>query len=1317
MKKLATILFVALLGNVGADASLYRSYQTEDGLSHNSVWAAMQDSRGFMWFGTNDGLNRFDGLNFKVYRRCDNDTLSLGNNFVHCLLEDKAGRILVGTKEGLYCYNYDSDTFRHISLDGHSAADDKSSIHCLSLDKDQNLWVGCYGQGVYRLDPSHKVERHFGHKEMPSQFVTAMALDISGDLWVGTDDAGLFRLDTKNGKTTSTPLSRESVQSIYRQSDNTLWLGTSAEGLFHYNPLSGSLKHIRTVTPASTPVYNVKAITPYRAGELVMGSEGGLLRLDCSTEELTAFNDGISYDNLPDNSIFAIAKDNEGALWLGTYFYGVSYRSPRINAISFFTADINDAASSSNIVKRLTETPYGNILLTTRNLGIAKFDTTTKRTSAFPVKGLSDNVQGLLNVGNNVWISDYERGIVVADYPSARTIRTYTVADGLPSNIVNSMYRTSRGDIYVGTSRGACRYADGRFERLPHLQTASVMKILEDYSGNVWFATHFHGLFKLSADGDISNYSHRADDAKSLPGNNINNIFLDSGGMMWVGTEGEGLAMFNPATGAVERRFTEADGGIPSNIIYSTIEDMAGNLWVSTGGGLVKLSADGYRVHDLRYIEKLLNMHYMHNASLRSSDGNTLYFGGSGGFISFNPADITENDMAPTVCITDLYVNGRRATTADEHGMLEAPISKTRKIELEASQSTFSFDVACLSYLSPEHNSIAYILEGFDKNWKTLSGTDRHIAYMNIPSGDYTLKIKGANNDGVWGETVELDVTVKRSFLLSNSMLAVYVLLLLALLYYIKRRMDRAHKRKLVEFSHAKEKELYNAKIGFFTNIAHEIRTPLSLISAPLETILKTDELNERTRRNLSVMRSNVGRLLELVNQLLDFRKVESQLMQLNARHCSASEIVLDICNRYREFADMHTITLDISGVESGVECNLDAEAFAKIVGNLMSNAIKFADKNICVTLHNDTSAQRIELSISDDGPGIKDKYKTRIFESFYQVDDHGKYPGTGLGLPLAQSLAHMHGGEISVESDYGHGSRFIVSIPTDIEASEPAETSAQEDGGKDETAGETDNTRRNAKPNVLVVEDNDELRQFITDNLGDSFNIIPASNGIDALKALEDNTVDIIVSDIMMPDMDGIELCRAVRGNDSFSHLPLVLLSAKTDVETKIEGLNFGADAYIEKPFSLEQLRAQINTILENRARLRDNFIKSPLDYYKKPHVEDTRERENAEFVEKLNTLILDNLTNPDFNIDNLARMFYMSRSNFHKRVKGITGKTPNDYIRIVRLIKSAELLATGEYQIVEVCYMVGFNTPSYFSKCFFEHFGQLPKDYISKR
>lgn len=1310
MKRLLITFLIVGGAAIAACASLYRSYQTDDGLSHNSVWVAMQDNRGFMWFGTNDGLNRFDGLNFKVYRRADNDSLSLGSNFIHCLLESPSGDILVGTKEGLYCYTPNTDKFHHVRLDGSSFGEDKNSIHCLLHDRDGRIWVGCYGQGIYSLDQQMNVISHYSDSTIPSRFVTAMALDISGALWVGTDNAGLFRLDPDSGKVATTPIADTNVQTLYRQSNNTLWVGTSAEGLFHYDPLSERVRHIRHVTPASTPVYNIKALTPLGANELIMGSERGLLRLDCNTQTLHSFDEGNSFDNLPDNSIFAICRDNEGGLWLGTYFYGVCYRSPRVNAFSFYSTSsgCHDTRSSNDIVKRIAEAPDGRLVLTSRNDGVSIFDPATHNLTRFDVGGLSDNIQGVMTNGNELWISDYDRGIIVAEYPSGRKKAAYTTANGLPSNVINTMYRTSRGQIYVGTTRGAVAFDGHGFNHIETLPQASVMTILEDYEGNIWFATHFHGLFRMNPEGILDNYVNRPGDSTTIAGNNLNNIFLDSRGILWIGTEGEGLALFDPAAGKVIHRFTEADGGLPSNIIYSTQEDVSGDMWVSTGGGLVKISSSDYSIRNFRYIENLLKIHYAHNSSLRSGNDCTLYFGGSGGFISFSPAEIRPNEAEPTVIVSDFYINGRTAKLPEG------------RIELDASKSTFGFDMACLNYLSPEQNSVAYKLEGYDNDWKVLTGTDRHIEYMNIPAGRYTLLIKGSNNDGIWSQPLKKSIVVRRPFILSNTMLAVYVLIFLGAIYWLKRNLDASHRRKMVKFSHAKEKELYEAKIGFFTNIAHEIRTPLSLISAPLETIINSGEGSERTRRNLIVMKSNVQRLLELINQLLDFRKVESQLMRLKLQRCNASEIVRNICGRYEEFTRLHTISLDSSCIEDGIVCTLDAEAFEKIVGNLMSNAMKFADKRICVAMHATDEGRSLRLEIEDDGPGIKEKDIKHIFESFYQVDDHGKHPGSGLGLPLAQSLAKMHGGDISVESEYGHGSRFILTLPTTLQPDSADEINSDE-AMDSEWGPSTDNDGTaecvdRSLPSVLIVEDNDELRTFITDNFADSFSVQAAPNGIEAFTMLEQKSIDIVISDIMMPDMDGIELCRAIRSNPSFSHLPVILLSAKTDIETKVDGLNIGADAYIEKPFSIEQLRAQTRSILESRRRLRESFIKSPLDFYKRPHAEDMQSAENAEFVKKLNDLILDNLTNAEFNIDSLARMFYMSRSNFHKRVKGITGKTPNDYIRIVRLSRSAELLSTGRYQIVEVCYMVGFNTPSYFSKCFAEHFGKLPKDYINE-
>lgn len=1305
MRILISTLTILLGSWLGCQASLYRTYQTENGLSHNSVWAVMQDSRGFLWFGTNDGLNRFDGLNCRVFRRIDGDTLSLGSNFIHCLLEPQPGRILVGTKEGLYCYDTNTDKFSHIILGGQKFGHDKTSVHCLLADEAGNIWVGCYGQGIYKLSSGFKQLSHYGPSQLPSPFVTALSMDAGGNLWIGTDNAGLYRLSSSSGKVSRTQLDKTNVQSLFRQNNNSLWVGTAADGLFCLNPLTGEASQI-LIRDTGKPVRDIKAITPYGPGEIIMGSEYGLLKYDSAKGTLDFFEDGNTFDNLPDKSIFAITVDDEGGLWLGTYFYGVSYRSPRINAFTFYpVSKTGNAAYSYNILHQLAAGADGNVLLTSRNNGISLFNPATGVIRDMQLSLPSSDIHTVLVVDNQIWASTYGRGISVMNYPSGVLMKNYTSSDGLPSNTVNELYRSSDGKIYVGTSRGAAVLQDGKFQQIKPIGNASVMTILEDLDGNLWFATHFHGIFKLTPEGKAYNYNNRPGDNSTIPGNNVNNIFLDSRGKIWVGTEGEGLAIFNPASGKVEKRLSEADG-LPSNTIYATLEDEEGNLWTTTGGGLIKIDGETHAFRNFRYLENLLKIHYSHNSALAMGADSRIYLGGSGGFLTFNPSEITRNTAAPKVLITEYNIDGKPnmiSSTGDS------------KIEMKASESTLGIDVACLSYLSPEQNVIAYRLQGYDEDWKYLTDGKRHIEYMNLPWGSYTFEVKGANNDGEWSQPVEMGVTVHRPLLMSNWMLFVYLLLLILAGYIIKLRIAAVQRRKMMKFSHAKEKELYEAKIGFFTNIAHEIRTPLSLISAPLESILSSGDGNDKTRRNLTVMQSNVRRLLELINQLLDFRKMEAQLMRLNFHKANVSELIMEICRRYEEFAKLHGVKLDTQGVDQNISCVLDSEAFKKIIGNLMSNAMKYADKHISVSMHDDLQAGVLRLEVVDDGPGIKEKDMEKIFESFYRVDDHGKHPGSGLGLPLARSLAQMHSGSLTVESEYGHGSKFILEIPTSLEeGSEISGDDHQHTDGTEKEEVVISAKSEPERPTLLIVEDNEELRTFISDNLSDFYHVSTASNGIEAIEVLQRELVDIVVSDIMMPDMDGIELCRAVRNNPEFSHVPIVILSAKTDVETKVEGLNIGADAYIEKPFSMEQLKAQVKSILDSRRRLQESLIKSPLEYYRQHHSDDEKEAEKAAFIQKLNSLILDNLTNPDFSIDSLAQEFYMSRSSFHKRIKGITGETPNDYIRIVRLSKSAELLSSGKYQIVEVCYMVGFNTPSYFSKCFSKHFGMLPKDYI---
>ncbi len=1308
MNRILSILFLSLCCTCLAHGSLFRNYQQEDGLSHNSVWTVLQDSAGFLWFGTNDGLNRFDGKEFCIYRKQAGDPHSLGHNFIHALKEDSRYRLLVGTRNGLYCYDRSLDRFDYVPITG--LRDREVNVNDIMEDLDGNIWVACHGEGLFRLDADLQVQASFvvTGKEggLPSNFLWTIVTDHYGNLWIGTAGSGLVHFDPQNGIFTpitdrdNLGIEDQSVYSIYCEKDNTLWIGTSTKGLFKYNHITGKAGHYLKNTGS------VKAIGRYSDNELIMGSEKGLVVFDKAKATYRLIRDNAA-DNATDNSIFAITRDREGAFWIGTYFGGVNYFSPSTNDFLYYD-NLQERMPQRYIASGFTEESDSTILVSTHNNNVIyRFYPHSYRHEA-AYRASYNNVQSLLRDGDKLYASMYGRGVDVL------SLRTGRVMAHLDINTIEgkALFRMADGGIIFVLEEGGCIHQtpDGQRHRLKKLSGMLVADVLQDDMGTVWFATYSNGLFAWRADGTWQHITGIMDASMNFAENGLNCMVAD-GPLLWIGTKTMGVVLYDTRQDKVAGMFGTREG-LLSDYVYSMLCDADGNVWASTKEGMVRISADTHRVKAFGYIGR--EMQYNVCCALRTSD-NRLFFGGSNGFIMLQPENLVLNENRPPVVITGMKIANKAVVPGAKGSPLQHSLDKTERVVLKRNQSNFSFDFVSLSFVSPDNNRYAYMLEGFDKEWNYT--TERTAQYMNIPSGKYTFRVKGANNDGVWSEPDAcIAVWVKPPFGLSAGMVTLYVVLAVVLVFlafkYYLRHLDKLNQERQYKYQMAKEHEMYESKINFFTNIAHEIRTPLSLITAPLESIIQSHDGNERTRKNLQTIERNTNRLLDLVNQLLDFRKIENDMFLLNLRYQNVTKVVRKVYEQYVREAESKGIALSLSLPEQKLLSYVDAEALYKIVSNLLSNAMKFARTRIAVSLG--TTGGQLYLTVEDDGPGIPEELTDKIFEPFYQVavtDRQQVNKGSGLGLSLSQSLARKLRGDITVRSVYGEGSRFTLQLP--ILADEG--TALQATGENHDEVGilpEADNQpEQDTRVAVLLVEDNEELRAFMHEALADAYQVYEAENGEKAMEAVEENDIDIIISDIVMPGIDGIELCNELKGNPAYSHLPIILLSAKTDTGTKIEGLKKGADVYMEKPFSLEQLKAQISSIIDNRANVRKKLVEAPLHYFNKKSKDESG---NAEFIKRLNAFILENMSNEKFSIDSLSSEFAISRTNFQKKIKSITGLTPNDYIKLIRLNRSAELLATGKYRINEVCFLVGFNTPSYFSRCFQEHFGKLPKEFI---
>lgn len=1305
MRYYFTFLLFCLSCIIPAHGSIFRNYQQENGLSHNSVWTVMQDSEGFLWFGTNDGLNRFDGKEFKIYRKTANDPYAIGHNFIHAIKEISQNRMLVGTRNGLYLYDRHLDRFEYIAISGQ--IDREVNVNDIVEDRDGNVWIACHGNGLYKLDSNLQFKESFvsgkGNK-LPSNHIWTIVTDHYGNLWIGMAGYGLVHFDPQNK--IFTPITNrenlyiedQSIYSIFCDKDNTLWIGTSTNGLFKYNHITGKAKHYLKNTSS------VKAIRPYSEDKIIMGTEKGLILFDKKTESYQLLSDNTP-ENAANSSIFSIARDREGAFWIGTYFGGVNYFDPQTNDFLYYD-DMQERKSQKYIVSGFTQESDSTILVSTHNNNVIYrfFPYKRQQEKAFTVK--YNNIQSLLMVNGELYVSIYGRGIDVLSLKTGKQTRHLNI------NTIEgkSLFKLTDGRLIFLLEEGGCmlQHRDGRHERLNELSGKLIADILQDRNGVVWFATYSNGLYAWKPDGSWQHHTGIMNATTNFADNGFNCMAANDSSL-WIGTKSMGIIQFDFQSNKVIRKFDQ-NSGLPNNFVHSILYDNSGHIWASTNKGIVSISTVTGQVKTFGSLG--LRMQYNHRSSLFSTNGH-LFFGGDNGFIMLHPEKLTVNNNTPAVVITDFQIIHRNIPPDENTTFPKATSNKIKGIVLKHNQANFKFSFVSLSFVSPEMNQYAYMLEGFDKEWTYT--TEHSAQYMNIPSGKYTFRVKGTNNDGVWSQTdTSVPIRIKPPFWLNGYMMFIYYILgisivLFALRLY-SRHLNKLNKEKEYKYQMKKEREMYESKIGFFTNIAHEIRTPLSLITAPLENILQSNDGNEQTKKNLQTIERNTNRLLQLVNQLLDFRKIENDMFTLNFRYQNVVTIIQKVYEQYVQEAESKGIMFSLDLPEQKLLSYVDADALYKIMSNLISNAIKFAKTRISLTLQ--VNDNQLLLSVKDDGIGIQDEYINKIFEPFFQVEvtETFKSPGTGLGLSLSKSLAQKLRGNLQVKSEFGKGCLFTLELPILAEDhnTEPVQTNETSPDMKRQNR--TGASEKECDIAILLVEDNQELRSFIRDTLAEYYQVYEAGNGTEALKVIENNNIDIIISDVVMPVMDGIELCNELKTNTAYSHIPIILLSAKTDTSTKIDGLKKGADVYMEKPFSIEQLKAQVSSIIEKRANFRRKIVEAPLHYFK----QEKENSESMEFIKRLNSFIFENMSNENFSIDSLSCEFAISRTNFQKKIKSITGLTPNDYIKLIRLNKSAELLSSGKYRVNEVCFLVGFNTPSYFSKCFHEHFGKLPKDFV---
>ncbi len=1288
----------------------FKHYNNKHGLSHNSVFCSLQDQKGFMWFGTDDGLNRFDGYTFKIYRYNSWEESSIPGDHIISLSEGTDGKIWVCTNQGTCYYDYHTNSFHPLTFPGRN--NQTEYFQSVLEDKRSNLWCMEYNY-IVKYSPTEKsiqvypAEKYFH----PNNMI------LSEDGYpIFCDDSNIYSYRNETNSFDMTPILEEEEKNqqihlsvICQIPETGILIGTDKAGLmlFHYQT-----QKIETIIPK----IQVRAITAFNKNTFWIASESGIYIYNIIDKKIQHLQKSLTNEyTIADNAVYALTKDNEGGMWVGTFFGGINYLPKEYTGFRYFIGGKTHPGMLGNAVREICPDKYGHLWVGTEDNGINRYNLQTNEMVNFSLNNpnhplSATNIHGLLADENKLWVGTFNNGIDVLDIPSGKIIKRYTRSNtqkGLISDFVLCFHKLDNGNMLIGTSSGTVFYNKSTDSFQPWKNIRSLVRqIYEDKKRTIWIITN-DGVYRyLPKEDKVVRYTSDLSKSQGLGSNNGNSVYEDSRGRIWI-TTSNGFSRYDDQTDSFNRITSE--NGLPSNIIYRIVEDDEHFFWISTANGLVKFDPETFVMRTYTYTDGLQEMQFNFSSSFKAPDG-TIYMGTIDGMLAFNPKHFRADTYTPPIYITNINIPGDQKR---KYKAKMSPIESTYQLKLPYNISTFTVSYIALSFTSPEAIEYAYKLEGVDKDWIYMN-QNKEVTFANLSPGSYLFKVKSTNSGSVWQENEQtLQIIITPPFWATGWAMLLYFILIIACIaifyYYKKAKLIEKHRINQEIFESKKEKELYNAKIQFFTFITHEIRTPLTLIKAPLEKILKSNDGNASTKANLEIIEKNTQRLLNLSNQLLDFRKTESKGFRLNYVKTDVKLWIENILQPFMPILEKEEKKFTTHIPEEYIAAYIDREAFSKIISNLIANAIKYSDKTVCLTLTTDNEKKTFTVSVTNDGFLIPEEEKENIFTPFYRLKETENKQGSGIGLSLARSLAEFHSGNLTYRHTTDGLNLFCLTLPTE-----------QADGYTmvaDETPetypSETISIPQAGKPVVLIVEDQADMRKFIAQELSTNYQVLEADNGKSALGQLKENNVNLIISDVMMPVMDGFELCNTVKNDVDYSHIPFILLTAQHNLQSRLEGLNKGADAYMEKPFSIELLIAQIQNLLKSREILNKTYLEKPLAPASSLAVSPVDDI----FLSKFNAYLDEHITDEALNVEMLAAEMGMSTSSLYRKVKGLSGMSPVDFIKISRLKKAVLLMQNGETRMNEIAFQVGFSSPAYFSTCFQKQYGKSPSEFIKSR